>query len=85
MLLDAGAHPDLDVEPAGTDDLGFTLATPLMGAALNGNLEVLQLLLARGADVDAVGNAGYDDSTAFHQACEALKGDCAEALLRAGA
>jgi ankyrin repeat protein len=44
LLLEAGADPDR----TGSEDF-----TPLMAAAMNGHVEVLRLLLARGADVNA--------------------------------
>jgi ankyrin repeat protein len=73
LLLDGGADPS---RAAGD---GFT---PLLGAALKGHPEVLQLLLARGAAMDAV----QPDSvfTAFHAACFHNQPECAEALIRAG-
>ena len=54
-----------------------------MGAALNGHLEVLRLLLERGAALveraDTVNGA-----TAFLLACASNQPECAEALVRAG-
>ena len=57
LLLDAGA------DPSRADGDG---TTPLMAAALRGQLEVLRLLLGRGAAVDAVSprtgfTAGLDE------------------------
>ena len=53
-----------------------------MTASLNGHLEVLRLLLERGAPPDdaQAGTGG----TAFHFACINQHPDCAEALWRAG-
>jgi hypothetical protein len=73
LLLDAGADPSL-----GSSDG----VTPLMLAALNGQLEVLRLLLGRGAALGAVDpRTGW---TAFHAACFANYAECAEALARVG-
>jgi ankyrin repeat protein len=73
LLLDGGADPSL------ADSNGFT---PLMVAARTGYLEVLRLLLARGAAVDAV--EPCDGATAFHYACHDNQAECAEALVQAG-
>jgi hypothetical protein len=75
LLLDAGADPSR----AGSDAYGVT---PLMTAALNGQLKFLGLLLGRGAAVDAVD--ARTGSTAFHSACYHNQAECAEALVRAG-
>jgi hypothetical protein len=48
-----------------------------MGAAQEGRLEVLRLLLACGADIDAV--CPLDGATAFHIACFGNHPDCAGA------
>ena len=53
-----------------------------MVAAQSGHLEVLRLLLGRGAAVDAVGPD--PGCTAFHTACGRNHPDCVEALVRAG-
>jgi ankyrin repeat protein len=59
-----------------------------MGAALNGHLAVLRLLLARGAALDTMTatHLGYlsGGRTAFHYACQTNQPECAEALARAG-
>jgi ankyrin repeat protein len=75
LLLDGGADPSR----AGHAGGGFT---PLMGAAVRNQLEVLRLLLARGVAVDAV-DLAYG-TTAFHIACGNNHAECAEALVRAG-
>jgi ankyrin repeat protein len=73
LLLDGGADPS----SAGSDG-----TTPLMAAAGGGQLEVLQLLLGRGAAVDAVEPGS--GCTAFHSACYHNQPDCVEALARVG-
>jgi ankyrin repeat protein len=73
LLLESGANPSL------ADGNG---ETPLMVAAANEQLEVLRLLLARGAAVDAV-SAAYG-ATAFHYSCYSNQPKYAEALARAG-
>jgi ankyrin repeat protein len=73
LLLDAGADPSL----ATSDGI-----TPLLRAARKGQLEVLRLLVARAAALDAADPAtGY---TAFHHACRQNQAVCAEELARAG-
>ena len=73
LLLDGGADP----ERTGSDG-----PTPLMAAAVQGQPEVLRLLLARGAAVDAATTEHH--ATALHCACYYNQSDCAEALSRAG-
>jgi ankyrin repeat protein len=53
-----------------------------MAATMNGHLEMLWLLLARGAAVDAA--EPIADFTAFHFACQCKRAECAEALALAG-
>ena len=76
LLLDAGA------DPSSTHSNGVVVMTPLMIAANCGQLEVLRLLLRRGAAADAV--QPVSGWTAFHFACMKNKPDCAEALIRFG-
>jgi ankyrin repeat protein len=73
VLLEGGADP-------GRADSDGT--TPLMVAAGNGQLEVLRLLLERGAAVDPAQPGS--SATAFHSACWYNQPECAEALIRAG-
>jgi ankyrin repeat protein len=73
LLLDGGANPS-----RGRSDG----CTPLMQAARRGQLDVLRLLLAYGAAVDAVDP--NTDFTAFHIACYENQAECAEALARVG-
>jgi ankyrin repeat protein len=73
LLLDAGADPG---RADGDGD------TPLMVAAGTGQLEVLWVLLARGAAVDAVDLV--NGTTAFHIACMNNQADCAEELVKVG-
>jgi len=56
--------------------------TPIMRAAHYGLVEVMRLLLACGAEVNAVNN--YGTSALFH-ACCTMKAECVEMLLDAGA
>jgi ankyrin repeat protein len=53
-----------------------------MAAAQTGPLQVLRLLLERGAALDVASTA--NGATAFHYACANNNPDCAEALARAG-
>jgi ankyrin repeat protein len=56
-----------------------------MEAAGCGHVEVLRLLLAGGAAVDAVGTAATAYGwTAFHFACDTNQAECALALAMAG-
>ena len=55
-----------------------------MQAATNGQPELLRLLLARGAAVNAVSVEPNGGFTAFHIACYNNQPDCVEALVRAG-
>ena len=73
LLLDAGA------DPSSAGSAGYT---PLMVAAVGGHAEVLRLLLARGAAVDAV--FPETGNTAFHSACFNNRPDSVEALVHAG-
>jgi uncharacterized protein len=70
-------HPPLD-QP---DTVGGKL-TALVAAADKGRLEVVQLLLEAGANVDAM--SGYGD-TALLRACRLGYGEVVDVLLRAGA
>jgi hypothetical protein len=74
LLLDGGADPSrADINNGDT---------PLMQAAREGYLEVLRLLLGRGAAVDAASTKEH--ATAFHYACLRNHAGCLEALARAG-
>jgi ankyrin repeat protein len=77
LLLDAGADPSR----AGVGPLEIC-GSPLMLAATHGHPEVLRLLLARGAAVDAA-RAG-DGCAAFNGACWNKQPECAEALIGLG-
>ena len=72
-LLDAGADPDA---------MGPGQATPLMRVAAQGDAVCLELLLERGADVDAV--QADNGCTAFHCACYSGDPGCVVMLLQAG-
>jgi ankyrin repeat protein len=56
-------------------------ASPLMAAVSKGNTAMARLLIAHGADLDAVEMCGW---TAFHAACFNNQPDCAEILVQAG-
>jgi hypothetical protein len=73
LLLEGGADPSL----AAHDGI-----TPLMIAVIKGQLEVLRLLLARGAAVDA--KQPESGCTVFHYACFHNQPECAAVLARAG-
>eukprot|EP01045_Picozoa_sp_COSAG04_P023104 COSAG04_NODE_2698_length_3716_cov_4.770904_1_plen_931_part_10 len=74
-LLQHGADPNA-TEPDRA--LG---STALMGAAQEGPLSILRMLLEAGAEIDTADASGW---TAFHWACAYNQPDCAEALVRAG-
>lgn len=70
------AHPDwVDLE----DEEG---ETPLMEAAEEGRLEVVQLLLSKGA---AINHQDEDGETALMEAAEENKAECVSLLLSKGA
>jgi ankyrin repeat protein len=73
LLLDRGGDPNLP------DTAG---ATMLMAAAGMGHPALVELLVRRGADLDATEPA--KGLTALHIACWKNKPDCVEALVRAG-
>jgi ankyrin repeat protein len=73
LLLDAGADPSL------ADGEGDTA---LRAAAGRGHLDVVLLLLARGAAIDA--QHPKSGNTAFYLACFSNQPECAVALARAG-
>jgi len=74
FLLDKGAEVDAVSEHG---------ATPLIGAAVSGNVDMVSLLLDRGANVNA--NGGYDGTTALHQAAARDDLAVAELLIERGA
>jgi ankyrin repeat protein len=95
LLLEAGADPGGAAPSTGWCRLDATGmnhgdsedsdgTTPLMAAAGFGQLEVLRLLLARGAAVDAMILGERSGITAFHCACVENQAECAEELMRAG-
>ena len=73
LLLDHNADPNL------WDSSG--LGPPLMLAAKQGFVAMVELLIKRGADIDAVHPEG---GTALHFACLYNQPDCAAALVRNG-
>ncbi|HEY0138859.1 MAG TPA: ankyrin repeat domain-containing protein, partial [Nannocystis sp.] len=74
-LLDAGAEIDAKNTGAGG------IPTPLIAAAFCGHTEVVRLLLARGADVDAVNSQGRN---ALVQAADQGHAEIVELLAHAG-
>eukprot|EP01049_Picozoa_sp_SAG25_P019447 SAG25_NODE_6123_length_586_cov_1.032854_1_plen_195_part_11 len=72
LLLERGADPCR---------IDSRESTPLMMAAGDEDVDMLQLLLARDVPVDTVDACG---STAFHLACLQSQVECVEALVRAG-
>ena len=73
LLLDDGADPSLP------NSNGHT---PLMLGAAKGHKAMVELLIDRGAEVDAV--ELKKGGTAFHLACSSNQPDCAAALIEAG-
>ncbi len=73
QLIDAGEDPDTRDTHAWT---------PLMRAAAEGHVDVVEHLLQRGAAIDAVNGVG---ETALYLAAEAGEGEVVDALLNAGA
>jgi ankyrin repeat protein len=61
------------------DGKGFT---PLMTACTINRPDIVEILLANGADVNLVNNAGF---TPLHIACEQVNADIVQMLLEAGA
>ena len=55
---------------------------PLLWAARNGHIDMLKLLLDKGADVET---AGYNGMRALHHVCNSSKEKCVEILLEADA
>src|SRR5262245_21909741 len=57
LLLDLGLDPN---EPAEEEDGGTVAGAPLWFASMCGRLEIAELLISRGADVNAVNNGNAD-------------------------
>ncbi len=74
--------PEHQVDNIMTFTIGHN-ATPLHAAAIAKRLEMIQLLIESGMDVDAIG--GYDDSTALHMAAWEDSLPVARKLVEAGA
>ena len=75
LLLDRGANPNL------ANSTSAILAMAAVGAAGEGSLPLLRMLLEAKAELNAVESTGW---TAFHISRFANRPDCAEALVRAG-
>jgi ankyrin repeat protein len=73
LLLEAGSDPNLKSRVE---------TTPLQVAAFHGPIEVLDLLLSKGADVNAV---GFQGSTALHWAVDGRNEAAAKLLIEHGA
>ena len=69
----------LPLDHSADPNLRGSATTPLMKAADSGHLAMVELLIKRGADLDAV-HPEYG-STAFHVACDGIWPGCAEALV----
>jgi len=74
-----GGTENLDLEESGTFGGGWTL---LQEAARHGHYKVVELLIARGANIDQQNDEG---NTALHLACLGDKIEAVSALLRLGA
>jgi len=78
LLLSKGADPNL---PGQTDNTGHTW-TPLMTAANSGHLEIMKLLITRGARLEETNNHG---DTALLEAAKREVPDSIKLLLEKGA
>ena len=86
-IHDAAAAGDIDAVKqhiaAGADVNENVLSTPLHAAALNGHKEIAELLIAKGADVDAkdaLGNTPLYNTISFNAALDGYK-EIAELLI----
>jgi len=87
-IHDAAAAGDIDAVKqhiaAGADVNENVLSTPLHAAALNGHKEIAELLIAKGADVDAkdaLGNTPLYNTISFNAALDGYK-EIAELLIQ---
>src|SRR6202035_4373251 len=90
LLLEHGANAT-----AYASGIGQKTATPLMGAAHNGDVELARLLLARKPDLDVkspdndglvkIGPVAFGNLTSLHLATAAASPDLVKLLLDAGA
>lgn len=79
MLLNAGANVNVGYNPASLVDSG---PTPLYNAAAKGDMDMIELLLSKGADTDAI---DADGQTPVYGAIENNKAASVKRLLEAGA
>jgi ankyrin repeat protein len=59
--------------------------TPLNVAALRGNLKTIELLIEKGASVNAIANESNDNQTPLHWAAKSRKSETAKLLIEKGA
>jgi hypothetical protein len=96
LLLDRGANVNARISCSGGDDgdycdEGFVFcdckSTPLHFASMSGCVDVCELLLERGADVNAKDNGGWTPlhHAVYHAAAEGLNKDVCKLLLDHGA
>ena len=82
LLLIYGGNVDVPSRGTGWSRDGSTDVTPLHVAADAGNIRILELLLEKGARVDAVDSGG---NTALHHAARASRAKTVLSLVKAGA
>lgn len=94
LYLDAGMSPDtkasMNYREENSEEATFTDFTPLHAAALKGNTTLVELLIARGADINATctstsRNYIYKKGTALHIAVREGHTDVVKTLLKHGA
>ncbi|KAI1089878.1 hypothetical protein F5B19DRAFT_353571 [Rostrohypoxylon terebratum] len=79
LLLEHQLDTRADIEARDPNDYN---STPIMAAALNGDLSIFNLLISHGANVNAADDSGY---TALHAACVSTRAEIIAKLLMCGA